>query len=237
MHTRDYIRLEIRISDFECKLIAIHVEFNEVCQILYELKQENNKDVGISYVVTNITNPNHLTPTILSFSTLELPMWLVHHGRTTEQKSSTCPKPKPWSQEITINTLVFKDADQKFNPKSPTTLDRDDKKLVRFRPTCGLGSKGACKNDHSHLNNIQMLNGSILDMHVQVQSKVMLDILFGTKVHNEKFIDTPICEFGFQVHSQTFINTKLLQLELVHNNSIIFTPPIDTQKIDFWSGW
>jgi hypothetical protein len=29
----------------------------------------------------------------------------------------------------------------------------------------------------------------------------------------------------------------LLQLELVHNNSIIFTPPIDTQKIDFWSGW
>jgi hypothetical protein len=110
------------------------------------------------------------------------------------------------------------------------------KKLVRFRPTCGLGSKGACKNENNHLNNIQMLNGSILDMHVQAQSKVMLDILFGTKVHNEKFIDIAICEFGFQVHSQTFIHTKLSQLELVHNNSIIFTQPIDTQKIDFWSG-
>jgi hypothetical protein len=29
----------------------------------------------------------------------------------------------------------------------------------------------------------------------------------------------------------------LLQLELVHDNSIIFTQPIDTQKIDFLSGW
>jgi hypothetical protein len=74
MHTQDYIRLEIRISDFERKLIAILAEFNEVCQIVYEPKQENNKDVGISYVFTNITNPNHLTPTILSFSTLELAM-------------------------------------------------------------------------------------------------------------------------------------------------------------------
>jgi hypothetical protein len=63
--------------------------------------------------------------------------------------------------------LVFKDVDKKFNPKSPTTIDRNDKKLVRFRPTCGLGYKGACNNDHNHLNNIQMLNGSILDMHVQ----------------------------------------------------------------------
>jgi hypothetical protein len=83
---------------------------------------------------------------------------------------------------------------------------------------------------------MQMLNGSILDMHVQAESKVMLDILFGTKVHNEKLINTPICEFGFQVHSQTFIDTKLLQVELVHNISIVFTRPIDTQKIDFWSG-
>ncbi len=132
--------------------------------------------------------------------------------------------------------MVFKDVDKKFNPKSPTTLDRDDEKLVRFRPTCGLGYKGACRNDHSHLNNIQMLNGSILDMHVQAQSKVMLDILVATKLHNEKFIDTPICEFGFQVQSQTFIDTKLLQLELVHDNSIIFTQPIDTQKIDFLNG-
>ncbi len=73
-----------------------------------------------------------------------------------------------------------------------------------------------------------MLNGSILDMHVQAQSKVMLDTLFGTKVHDEKFIDTPICESSFQVHNQTFIDTKLLQLELVYNNSIIFTQPIDT---------
>jgi hypothetical protein len=80
-------------------------------------------------VVTNITNPNHLTPTILFFSTLEFAMWPPHHGWTTKQKSSTCPKPKPWSQEIFINTLVFKDVDQKFNPKSPTTLDRDDKKI------------------------------------------------------------------------------------------------------------
>ncbi len=65
----------------------------------------------------------------------------------------------------------------------------------------------------------------------------MLNILFRTKVHNEKFINTPIYEFGFQVHSRTFIDTKLFQLELVHNNSIIFTQPLDTQKIDFWSGW
>jgi len=46
-------------------------------------------------------------------------------------------------KKITINTLVFKDTDKKFNPKSTTTLDRDDKKLVRFIPTCGLGFKGA----------------------------------------------------------------------------------------------
>ncbi len=91
----------------------------------------------------------------------------AHHDRIIKQKSFTCPKPKPWSQEVTINTLVFKDVDKKFNPKSPTTIDRNDKKLVRFRPTCGLGYKGACNNDHNHLNNIQMLNGSILDMHVQ----------------------------------------------------------------------
>ncbi len=97
--------------------------------------------------------------------------------------------------------MVFKDADKKFSPKLPTTLDRDDKKLVRSIPTCGLGFEGACKNDHSHLNNIQVLNGSILDMHAQAQSKNTLDILFWTKVHNEKFIDTPICEFGFQVHN------------------------------------
>ncbi len=167
MHTQDYISLEIRISDLERKLIAIHAKFNEVRQIVYEPKQKNNKDVGISYVVINITNPNHLTPTILSSNTLELAMWHVLHGWTTKQESSTCRKPKPWSQEITTNTLVFKDADKKINPKSATTLDRDDKKLVRFIPTCGLGFKGACKNDHSHLNNIQMLNGSILDMHVQ----------------------------------------------------------------------
>jgi uncharacterized protein (DUF111 family) len=63
MHTQDYMKLEIRISDFEHELIAIHAEFNEVRQIVYEPKQENNKNVGISYVVTNITNPNHLTPT------------------------------------------------------------------------------------------------------------------------------------------------------------------------------
>jgi len=147
-----------------------------------------------------ITDPNHLTPTILSFSTPQLAMRLAHHGRTTKQKLFTCPKPKPPSQEITINTLALKDVDKKFSPKSPTTLDRDDKKLVRSTPTCGLESKGACKNDHSHLNNIQVLNGSILDMHPQVQSKITLDILFGTKVYNEKFIDTPICESGFQVH-------------------------------------
>jgi hypothetical protein len=63
--------------------------------------------------------------------------------------------------------LVFKNANKKFSPKLPTTLDRDDKKLVRFIHTCGLGFEGACKNDHSCLNNIQMLNGSILDMHAQ----------------------------------------------------------------------
>ncbi len=74
MHTQDYIRLETRISDFEHKLIAMHAEFNEVRQIVYEPKQENNKDVGISYVVTNITNLNHLTPMILYFNTLELAM-------------------------------------------------------------------------------------------------------------------------------------------------------------------
>ncbi len=74
MHTQDYISLEIRISDLERKLIAIHAKFNEVRQIVYELKQKNNKDVGISYVVINITNPNHLTPTILSSNTLELAM-------------------------------------------------------------------------------------------------------------------------------------------------------------------
>jgi len=74
--------------------------------------------------------------------------------------------------------LAFKDADQKFSPKLPTTLDWDDKKLVKFRRTCGLGFEGPCKNDHSHLNNIQVLNGSILDMHVQAQSKNRLDILF-----------------------------------------------------------
>jgi hypothetical protein len=51
------------------------------------------------------------------------------------------------------------------------------------------------------LNNIQVLNDSFLDMHAQAQSKNTLDILFWTKVHNEKFIDTPICEFGFQVHN------------------------------------
>ncbi len=172
-----------------------------MCQFFYEPKQANNKNVGISYFGTKITDPNHLTPTILSSSTLELAMWPVHHGQTTKQKSSTCPKPKLPSQEIIINTLAFKDVDKKFSPKSPkTNLDWDDKKLVRSTPTCGLGSEGACKNDHSHLNNIRVLNGSILDMHAQVQSKVTLDILFGTKVHNEKFIDTPICEFGFQVH-------------------------------------
>jgi hypothetical protein len=93
--------------------------------------------------------------------------------------------------------LVFKDANKKFNPKS-TTLDRDDKKLLRFRPTCGLSSKGACKNDHSHLNNIQMLNGSILDLHVQVQSKVTLDILFGIKVHNEKFMIHQYVDLAFK---------------------------------------
>jgi hypothetical protein len=53
-------------------LIAIHAEFNEVRQIIYEPKQKNNKDVGISYVVTHITNPNHLTPMILSFNIVEL---------------------------------------------------------------------------------------------------------------------------------------------------------------------
>jgi hypothetical protein len=52
----------------------MHAEFNEVRQIVYEPKQENNKDVGISYVVTNITNLNHLTPMILYFNTLELAM-------------------------------------------------------------------------------------------------------------------------------------------------------------------
>jgi hypothetical protein len=55
-------------------LIATHAKFNEVRQIVYEPKEENNKDVEISYVVTNITNPNHLTPTILFFSTLEFAM-------------------------------------------------------------------------------------------------------------------------------------------------------------------
>lgn len=161
MHTQDYINLEIRISDLERKLIAIHAKVNKVPQIIYEPKQENNKDVGISYVVTNITNPNHLTPTILSSNTLDLAMWHVHHGWTTKQKSSTCPKPKPWSQENNYKHICFQIWRlKKFNPKS-TTLDQDDKKLVRFIPTCGLGFKGACKNDHSHLNNIQMLNGSI----------------------------------------------------------------------------
>jgi hypothetical protein len=74
MHTQDYISLAIRISDLERKSIAIHAKVNKVPQIIYEPKQENNKDVGISYVVTNITNPNHLTPTILSSYTLDLAM-------------------------------------------------------------------------------------------------------------------------------------------------------------------
>jgi len=40
----------------------------------------------------------------------------------------------------------------------------------------------------------------------------------------------------FQVHNWTLFDTKLLQLKLVHNNSITCTQPIDTQKIDFWNG-
>jgi len=95
---QDYISLEIQTSDLKRKLIAIHVEFNEVCQIFYEPKQTNNKDVEISYLGTKITDPNHLTLTILSSGTLELAMWPTHHGRTTKQKLSTCPKPKPPSQ-------------------------------------------------------------------------------------------------------------------------------------------
>jgi len=74
--------------------------------------------------------------------------------------------------------LFFKYVDKKFSPKLPTTSDRDDKKLVRSGPTCGLGFEGACKNDHNHLNNIQVLNDSFLDMHAQAQSKNTLDILF-----------------------------------------------------------
>jgi len=74
MHMQDYISLEIQTSDLKRKLIAIHVEFNEVCQIFYEPKQTNNKDVEISYLGTKITDPNHLTLTILSSGTLELAM-------------------------------------------------------------------------------------------------------------------------------------------------------------------
>jgi len=50
MPMQDYISLEIQISDFKHKLIIIHAKFNEVCQIVYEPKQANNKDVGISYL-------------------------------------------------------------------------------------------------------------------------------------------------------------------------------------------
>jgi len=53
---------------------------NEVCQIVYEPKQTNNKDVGISYLGTKNIDPNHLTLMILSSGTLELAMWPTHHG-------------------------------------------------------------------------------------------------------------------------------------------------------------
>jgi len=73
MHTF-YISLETRISSLEHKLIAIYAKFNEVRQIVYEPKQANNKDVGISYLGTKITDPDHLTLMILSSGTLELVM-------------------------------------------------------------------------------------------------------------------------------------------------------------------
>ncbi len=94
MHTF-YISLKTWISDLEHKLITIHAKFNEVHQIVYEPKQANNKDVRISYLGTEIIDPNYLTLMILSSSTLELTMWPIHHGWTTKQKLCTCPNPPP----------------------------------------------------------------------------------------------------------------------------------------------